>query len=413
LRRSTGLGPAAGLDQGLPALRLVQATLACGALALTFAAVAFAVGTATGSRPVALGTAAALAVAGFLVEDSPNSSARCARSGPPAPGTSLLGTDPLQHGLAWQAWALPLGSAYCWSWSAPPASPAATSADQPPRAAAPAGQATARPAASGAHAGIKALAGPSRGSIRPGCAGKPGRRVRMPCERLEAAMGVPGVTVASFDASAGHYDHSQLQPALYLPVHRSALRLARRLLPRPRRILDVGCGTGRLLRQARQQYPRAELVGVDPAWQMLAIASTQGASEPKLRYVHAAAERLPFACNTFDLAFATLSLRHWTDQDAGIAQLARALTPGGVLVVADVFPTCRHRGRVAWLWWRRRFPVPDGLAPALATHRLAVVAQDRTPWFALPDVQVVAAQKPTAQRRRPPGSPSIAWRVAR
>lgn len=97
------------------------------------------------------------------------------------------------------------------------------------------------------------------------------------------------------------------------------------------------------------------------------------------------------------MVLATLSLRHWTDQEAGIGQVARVLAPGGVLVVADVFSTCWHRiGVVGWLR-RGRLAVPAELATVLAAHGLAVIAQDRTPWFALPDVQVIAAQKLTSQ----------------
>jgi ubiquinone/menaquinone biosynthesis C-methylase UbiE len=217
----------------------------------------------------------------------------------------------------------------------------------------------------------------------------------MPCERLEAAMGVPPATVASFDAWAGDYDHSQLQPTLYAPVHQAALGLARQLVPSARRVLDVGCGTGRLLRQARQQYPHAELVGVELAWRMLATARTRTPAALAVRYVHARAEQLPFTCAAFDLAVATLSLRHWTDPNAGIAHLARVLTANGVLVVADVFPACRRRGRTVPTPRRwRHDAVPAGLATALAAHHLVVVAQDRIPWFALPDVQLVAARKP-------------------
>ena len=219
----------------------------------------------------------------------------------------------------------------------------------------------------------------------------------MPRERLKAAMAVPDVTVARFDAWGGDYDHSPLQPTLYLPVHRTTVGLARRLVPQPRRILDVGCGTARLLRQARQHYPDAELIGVDPARQMLATARSRISPELRIRYVHAAAEQLPFACDAFELVLATLSLRHWTDQDAGIGRIACALTPGGILILADVFAS-GHFIRVARSP-RRRLAVPAELATVLAAHGLAVIAQDRTPWFALPDVQVIAAQKLTSQRR--------------
>lgn len=207
-------------------------------------------------------------------------------------------------------------------------------------------------------------------------------------------MGVPSATAASFDAWAGDYDHSALQPTLYVPVHQTALQLAQRLVPRPQRILDVGCGTARLLRQTRPRYPQAELVGVDLAWRMITTASARTTAELPVRYVHAAAERLPFTRDTFDLVFATLSLRHWTDPDAGIAQIARVLIPSGVLVVADVFRARRRRMLAVRAPRRRRQAVPAELATVLAAHRLVVIAQDRIPWFALPDVQIIAAQKP-------------------
>lgn len=207
-------------------------------------------------------------------------------------------------------------------------------------------------------------------------------------------MDVPGATAANFDAWAGEYEHSQLQSTLYVPVHQTTLRLALRLVPSPRRILDVGCGTARLLRQAGRHYPQAELVGVDLAWQMITTARSQMPAEQAIRYVHADVEDLPFAPDTFDLVFATLSLRHWTDPDAGIAQIARVLAPSGVLVVAEVFRTCQRRTRAISAPRRRRPAVPTELATVLAAHRLAVIAHDRTPWFALPDVQIIAAQTP-------------------
>jgi hypothetical protein len=58
---------------------------------------------------------------------------------------------------------------------------------------------------------------------------------------------------------------------------------------------------------------------------------------------------------------------------------------------------------------RRRYPVmPTELGTMLAAHRMAVIGLDHTPWFRLPDVQVIAARQqhqPSAnlptQRRRP------------
>lgn len=94
---------------------------------------------------------------------------------------------------------------------------------------------------------------------------------RAPARAAPTAGGLGAAT--RFEAPAAGYEHSALQPVLYEPVQHRVLELARRLVRQPRRIVDVGCGTGRLLRQARRQHPAAVLVGVDIAWAMVATAS--------------------------------------------------------------------------------------------------------------------------------------------
>jgi ubiquinone/menaquinone biosynthesis C-methylase UbiE len=213
-------------------------------------------------------------------------------------------------------------------------------------------------------------------------------------------------TANRFDRWASSYEDNTLQQHLFVPVHQTALQLALQLLPDPRRLLDVGCGTGRLLRQARLCYPTAELVGVDRAGQMVATAGAVTPTRLGVRYVHGRAECLPFTHEMFDLIFATLSLRHWTDLPAGIAEIGRVLTPGGVVVLADVFPNCRRRGPTLAMRRRRHPAVPAELASLLAGHRMAVIGRDHTPWFSLPDVQVIAARhQPQPSANLPLASP--------
>ena len=105
----------------------------------------------------------------------------------------------------------------------------------------------------------------------------------------------------------------------------------------PRRLLDVGCGTGYLLRLLAKRCPNAsELAGVDPAPSMIETAQ-QTADDRRLRFTVGAAERLPYPDHHFALVVSTTSFDHWADQRAGLGECARVLAPGGHLVLADLF----------------------------------------------------------------------------
>jgi ubiquinone/menaquinone biosynthesis C-methylase UbiE len=200
-------------------------------------------------------------------------------------------------------------------------------------------------------------------------------------------------TASRFDRRASSYEDSVLQQFLFVPVQQTALRLALRLLPQPWRVLDVGCGTGRLLRQARSCYPTAELIGVDLAGRMVATASAVTPTELVIRYVQGRAEYLPFLSEAFDLVLTTMSLRHWTDPPAGIAEISRVLTRDGLLVLADVLPSSRRPGLPPSMLRRGHAAIPAELSAVLAAHHLAVVGTDHTCWFRHPDVQVIAARR--------------------
>jgi ubiquinone/menaquinone biosynthesis C-methylase UbiE len=105
----------------------------------------------------------------------------------------------------------------------------------------------------------------------------------------------------------------------------------------PRRVLDVGCGTGYLLRLLAERYPQAtELAGIDAAPAMIETAG-QLAGDRRLRFTVGVAERLPFPEDAFDLVVSTTSFDHWADQQEGLGECARVLAPGGQLMLADLF----------------------------------------------------------------------------
>jgi malonyl-CoA O-methyltransferase len=86
----------------------------------------------------------------------------------------------------------------------------------------------------------------------------------------------------------------------------------------PTGILDIGCGTGRLLRRMQARWPSAALVGVDLGEGMVAQAREQISSAT---IYLAPAEHLPLENDSVDLVTSTVSFHHWSDQAQGGARL--------------------------------------------------------------------------------------------
>ena len=91
-------------------------------------------------------------------------------------------------------------------------------------------------------------------------------------------------------------------------------------------ILDAGCGVGLFGRL----WPRLDLVGVDASVTLLAQARVGY----RLR-VECSVAALPFADGTFDAVMAVNMLHHVTAPERAVAEFARVLRPGGVLVSVD------------------------------------------------------------------------------
>jgi SAM-dependent methyltransferase len=100
------------------------------------------------------------------------------------------------------------------------------------------------------------------------------------------------------------------------------------------RVVDVGCGPGRFLVEAAERG--ATVVGVDPSSQMRRLARRR--TEPlrsAVTVVDGSAERLPLDDGAATVAWAVASFHHWSDPDAGLAELHRVLEPGGRFLIAE------------------------------------------------------------------------------
>lgn len=138
--------------------------------------------------------------------------------------------------------------------------------------------------------------------------------------------------IEHFNQWAEKYEQSGIQRYI-AQIHEAMVEQVSGEVPSPDYVLDIGCGTGRLLRQVAQQWPGARLVGVDPAEGMIAVAQHL---VPDAEFLVAPAELLPVPSGSFDVVFSTISMHHWANQAQGLQEIGRVLRPGGVLCLADV-----------------------------------------------------------------------------
>ncbi len=176
--------------------------------------------------------------------------------------------------------------------------------------------------------------------------------------------------VERFDRWAPGYDRSWTQRVFFGPVHRGVMRVAANVAPAPMRILDVGCGTGALLRTLSGRFPKAYLTGLDASAEMIRMAGASNPSPKRMRFIHGTAEDLPFTDEQFDLIVSTISFHHWADQRRGLHEVARALAPGAPFVLADHFVTLLQRVFFSTSERRKRIHTPKEIDGMLASAGL-------------------------------------------
>jgi ubiquinone/menaquinone biosynthesis C-methylase UbiE len=98
------------------------------------------------------------------------------------------------------------------------------------------------------------------------------------------------------------------------------------------RVLDVGCGTGVLAREAlRRVGQQGQVAGVDLNEGMLAVAAR---SEPNVEWRQGDAASIPFEDAEFDAVVSQFALMYFPDRVASLREMWRTLAPGGRLAVA-------------------------------------------------------------------------------
>jgi SAM-dependent methyltransferase len=178
---------------------------------------------------------------------------------------------------------------------------------------------------------------------------------------------VPGGILVGDAARYDALSHRRLLGSLYARIADDIAAVA----PAGARVLEVGCGPGRLsIRLARRYGLDVTGLDLDPAMITRARANAERLGDGAERgpsFLVGDVASMAFADGSFDLVVSTLSMHHWADPTAGLAEIARVLRPGGRALVWDfrpgIVPFHRH--------------LPD---PVDYTHRAPLRVASASPW---------------------------------
>jgi SAM-dependent methyltransferase len=141
-------------------------------------------------------------------------------------------------------------------------------------------------------------------------------------------------------------------------------------------VLEVGCGPGHLsIRLARQHGLDVTGLDLDPAMIARAQANADrlgNANQRRPSFLVGDVAALAFPNGSFDLVVSTLSMHHWADPTAGLAEIGRVLRPDARALIWDFRPGVRPH-----LFGPRHAHLPDPVEHARGSPLRVVNA---TPW---------------------------------
>jgi ubiquinone/menaquinone biosynthesis C-methylase UbiE len=171
----------------------------------------------------------------------------------------------------------------------------------------------------------------------------------------------------------------------------SVFRIARRMLGSVKDavVLDVGCSQGSFALDYLVPAGARVAIGVDFSANAIRAAQRRSAGIHNVLFVVGDAMSLPVASDRFDKIVVTEVIEHLPDVDACLAELRRAVAPGGDIVLSTpnylnpvglfklVFDRLHHGGRERWTYadhseQLEHFQTPFSIQRQLQSARLTI-----------------------------------------
>ena len=137
-----------------------------------------------------------------------------------------------------------------------------------------------------------------------------------------------------FNLWASYYDFL-LTTIFYQSIHKRLLEYVE--LTENASVLDLGCGTGKLMGRLAAKFPTVRAIGLDLSPSMLREARARNQYHQRLIFVSGKAEYLSFADEQFDAVFCTMSFLHYPHPQQVFNEVKRVLAKGGRFYLVDAY----------------------------------------------------------------------------
>ena len=139
----------------------------------------------------------------------------------------------------------------------------------------------------------------------------------------------------AWEKLAPRYNDQWVQKYSLIPTRRDVKKIVLPLLEKDNdlKILDVGCGTGQLIKEISEQYVNVDYLGIDVAKNMINIAK-QSNSGDRVRFINVSVD--DFVCEEqFDIIICTHAFPYFPDKRGAMFKMSSLCKKGGIVIIVS------------------------------------------------------------------------------